>query len=182
MTTIIEEKKGEANDADSAKAFENIDDPHVDISMTPSEEKQHVEEEIIAQSMTLDVAYKSLETIRQVNLQVEFGRDLEETECVSCLREARDRPVIAKSRFRTWVSEKTASKAAACLPCGSHVCKNHRSSSFSKQNITVCLDCAHLFSLDYMMQNIVHADNDAADMRKKEMNNMLEVRRSAQEI
>jgi hypothetical protein len=181
MSTDNEEEKGEANDAESNKQVEDKGQSPNKNNQVESDTKQHDEGEMISQSMTLDVAYKSLETIRQVNLQVEFGRDLEEAECLSCLRQARDSPQIQKNRFQTWVSEKTASKAAACLTCGSHVCKNHGSSDFWKQNITVCLECAHLFSVDYMMKHIVHAENDSPESRKKKINNMLEVRRSTGE-
>jgi hypothetical protein len=181
MPTDNEEGKGEANDAESEEQVEDKSQNPNKNNQAESDTKRHGEVEIISQSMTLDVAYKSLEIIRQVNLQVEFGRDLEEAECVSCLRQARDRPQIQKNRFRTWVSEKTASKAAACLTCASHVCKNHASPDFWKQNMTVCLECAHLFSVDYMMKHIVHAENDSPESRKKKINNMLEVRRSTGE-
>jgi hypothetical protein len=146
--------------------------------------KNH-EEEMVADAMTLDVAYKSLETIRKVNLQVEFGREIEETECVLSIRQARDQPQLYKNiaagrlgRLRQMVTEKTASKALPCLTCGTPVCKNHRSADFSKQNITVCNDCAHLFSVEYLMKNIVHVQKDSPEIRKKKMNHMLEVRTS----
>lgn len=131
------------------------------------------------QSMTLDVAYKSLESIRQVNIQIEFERNVDEKECIPCLRQERDTPQIMTTgrfgRFRQIVSEKTASKALPCLTCGLPVCKSHRSSDFGKQNITVCNTCAHLFSTDYMMKNIVLAKDDSSDVQKRKMNEMLEV-------
>eukprot|EP00980_Cylindrotheca_fusiformis_P008435 scaffold1784_cov116-Cylindrotheca_fusiformis.AAC.15 len=172
-----DEEKTEAIGAESTKALveEKNDSPDGEVGEVNETKQQLVEEEIIAQSMSLDVAYTSLETIRQVNLQVEFGRSLEPSECIPCLREAKDKPQIQKNRFRTWVSERTASKAAACLTCGAHVCKSHRSPAFSKQNIPVCLECAHLFSIDYMMKHIIHAEDDSPDVRRKKMNNMLEV-------
>ena len=118
-------------------------------------------------SMSLDVAYKSLESVRKVNIQVEFGRNVDDSECISCLRQ----PQIVKGRFRQWVSDKTASKALACLTCGTPVCKDHRSADFGKQNITVCNTCSHLFSVDYMMKNIVLTKDDSREKK----NEMLEV-------
>ena len=132
-----------------------------------------------AQSMTLDVAYKSLESIRQVNIQIEFERNVDEKECIHCLRQERDAPQIMTTgrfgRLRQMVSEKTASKALPCLTCGTPVCKSHRSSDFGKQNITVCNTCAHLFSTDYMMKNIVLTKDGSPDAQKRRMNEMLEV-------
>ena len=134
-----------------------------------------------AEAMTLDVAYKSLETICKVNLQVEFGREIEETECVLSLRQARDQPEHCNSigltgRLRQMFNERTACKVLPCLTCGTPVCKVHRSADFSKQNIIVCNDCAHLFSAEYLMTNIIHSDNnDSLESHKKKMNHMLEV-------
>jgi len=151
-----------------------------------SKEQQIIQdEETRAQTMSLDVAYKSLEMIRKVNLQVEFGREIEDTECVLSLRQARDSPELmqgTKSRFRQWVSEKTVSKASPCLTCGTPVSKAFRSPEFARQNITVCVDCANLFSLDYLMKNVVHAKVDSTESRKKKMNHMLEVSRTTSTI
>lgn len=144
----------------------------------PSEEQKLQNEETQAQTMSLDVAYKSLEIIRKVNLQAEFGREIEDTECVLSLRQARDAPELVpgtKSRFRQWVSDKTALKASPCLTCGTPVCKAFRSPEFAKQNITVCVDCAKLFSVDHLTKSIVHTNEDSTEKRKKKINHVLEV-------
>ena len=145
------------------------------------EEQSQQDEETRAQTMTLDVAYKSLEMIRKVNLQVEFGREVGPTECVLSLRQARAVPEAAlgtKSRFRQWVSDKTVSKACPCLTCGTPVSRTFRSPEFARQNITVCVDCAKLFSVDYLMKSVVHAKEDS-EARKKRINHVLEVREGA---
>lgn len=130
-------------------------------------------------TMSLDVAYKSLEMIRRVNLQVEFGREIQDHECVMSLRQARDAPSLPnESRFRQFWKEKTTSKASPCLTCGTPVSKPFRSPEFARQNITVCVDCSNLFSLKYLMNNIVHGDDNSSDeSRKQKLNHMLEVRR-----
>ena len=45
-----------------------------------------ITKDMVSKAMTLDVAYQSLEMVRKVNLQVEFGREAEENHCVPCLR------------------------------------------------------------------------------------------------
>lgn len=136
------------------------------------------DEETRAKTMSLDVAYKSLEMIRKVNLQVEFGREIEDAECVFSLRQARDAPEVVpatKSRLRQWVSEKRVStKARPCLTCGTPVSKAFGSPEFGRQNITVCVDCANLFSVDYLMRSIVHGKEDSLETRKKKINHVLE--------
>ncbi|CAJ1954690.1 unnamed protein product [Cylindrotheca closterium] len=171
--TVVDEMKEEKhNEADEKQQQEAGE----------SEETQKVQnEEALAQTMSLDVAYKSLEMIRKVNLQVEFGREIEDTECVLSLRQAREAPELmpgTQSRFRRWVSEKSVPKASPCLTCGTPVSKAFRSPEFARQNIVVCVDCANLFSLDYLMKNIVHSEVDSIDStetRKRKMNHMLEV-------
>ncbi|KAL3935018.1 MAG: hypothetical protein SGBAC_009385 [Bacillariaceae sp.] len=145
-----------------------------------SKEEQSVQDaETQAETMSLDVAYKSLEMIRKVNLQVEFGREIEDTECVLSLRQARDAPEVlpgTKSRFRKWVSDKTVSnKASPCLTCGTSVSKAFRSTEFARQNITVCLDCANFFSIDHLMRNVVHTNEDSREVKKRKTNHMFEV-------
>ena len=63
----------------------------------------------------------------------------------------------------TWVSKKvTPTTTAACLTCGTPVCRIHRSSDFQKHQICVCDDCAQLFSTDYILRNIIDINSAAA--------------------
>lgn len=128
-------------------------------------------EEITAQAMTLDVAYKSLEMVRQVNQQLEFREsEFDKNECITCKREEQNSLQKSQRRFKQWISRKGTSP---CLTCGTPVCSSHRSSDFSKQNIIICLDCAHLFSTEYIIEQIMNNHDEA--IRKKLINGMLEV-------
>jgi len=123
-----------------------------------------------AQAMTLDVAYKSLEMIRQANQELEF-KESDDKECVSCKREAQNSERESHGRFKQWRSSRKV--AAPCLTCSTPICTSCRSSDFGNQNIVMCLDCAHLFSTEYMINRIVN--NDDKELRKKRINAMLEV-------
>lgn len=140
-----------------------------DDDKTPSEVKREVIKERVAQAMTLDVAYQSLEMIRKTNLLVEFGKEVEDDQCVTCLRAEHSSSVV-KSKFGKWMSKKAASP---CLTCGLHVCSSHRSTDFGKQNITICSDCAHLFSTNYLVHHVMQEDDPAE--KKSRLNSMLEV-------
>lgn len=181
-----EEKKDEeaddnVSDSGGGGAEEKVDDasvptvPHPspitnDDSKAPSEVQREVVKEMVAQAMTLDVAYQSLEMVRKVNLQVEFGKEVDDgNTCIPCLR-AEHSSNIVKSKFGKWMSKKAA---APCLTCGSPVCSLHRSSDFGKQNITICSECAHLFSVNHLVTNIMQEDDPVE--KKKRLNNMLEV-------
>jgi hypothetical protein len=136
---------------------------------TESEVHREVVKEMVAQAMTLDVAYQSLETVRKVNLQVEFGKEVDDSHCIPCLR-AEHSSNIVKSKFGKWMSKKAA---LPCLTCGTPVCNLHRSSEFGKQNITICSDCAHLFSVNYLVNNVMQ-EEDPVEKRNL-LNYMLEV-------
>jgi len=128
--------------------------------------------EIIAQAMTLDVAYKSLEKIRELNLQLEFGEpEMNKKECIRCKREPLTLNRGVQGRVQKLISSRRM--VHPCLACGTPVCSGHRSSNFGKQDITICLDCAHFFSIDYIMKFIVN-DLDE-EVRKGRINGMLEV-------
>jgi len=115
-----------------------------------------------AQAMTLDVAYKSLEMIRQANQDLEF-RESDEKECISCKRESQNSERESPGRFKQWRSSREV--AAPCLTCSTPICSSCRSSDFGNQNIVMCLDCAHLFSTEYIINRIVN--NDDKELRKK---------------
>lgn len=205
-----EKKDEELNEVDAKSLFGNRE-----------QQKQAEEEpEQIASAMTLEVAYQSLEMVRKLNLQLEFGIDVvDDSLCVTCLRtepKAVATPPVTSSsttstsRFGKWVTSSSesisnnlnqrkvaSSKASACFTCGTPVCKRHRSSEFGKQNIDLCLDCANLFSTNYLLNHVVDvgsrrnnkshsnssgddgqkqspADDDELDAKKR-VNNMLDV-------
>jgi hypothetical protein len=93
------------------------------------------EKELVAQAMTLNVAYESLELVRKLNLQAEFGESVDVTECTQCLEE--QGATTTTTRQRRAVPQWMARKRFPCLTCGSQVCHKHRSTSFNKQNIAV---------------------------------------------
>jgi hypothetical protein len=130
---------------------------------------QEVDEAMVAKAMTLDVAYQSLEMVRKVNVQVEFGKEVADDHCVPCLRAEHSSNVV-KTKFGKWISKKAAT---SCLTCGSPVCSHHRSSDFGKQNITICSDCAHLFSMNHLVHHVMQEEDPVE--QKKRLNNMLEV-------
>ena len=128
-----------------------------------------VSKDMVAKAMTLDVAYQSLEMVRKVNLHVEFGKEVEENHCVPCLRAEHSSNVVM-SKFGKWISKKASDP---CLTCGSPVCSYHRSSDFSKQNITVCSDCAQFYSSSHLVHYVMREAEPVE--KKKRINNMLEV-------
>jgi len=191
-STESDENTDEVRDEPSLEAFDERKEESAteeqrqqekeEVEVTEEEEQMRQEgEEVQAETtMSMDVAYKSLEMIRRVNLQVEFGKEVQDTECVLSLRQARDTPTPSlsnesQSRFRQFWKEKTTFKASPCLTCGTPVSKPFRSPEFGRQNITVCVDCANLFSLNYLMKSIVHGDDDSGNSRKQKLNHMLEV-------
>jgi hypothetical protein len=168
----IEEKKdGEMLEGEAVGSFGNRE--------LQQQKQAEGEAELIASAMTLEVAYQSLEMVRKLNLQVEFGKDVvDDSLCVTCLRtepklaDAPPATSTSASRFGKWMTSSsasisdtlsqrkvTAAAGIACFTCGSPVCKRHRSSDFGKQNIIVCSDCAHLFSTNYMIHHVVDVDH-----------------------
>lgn len=169
---VDEEKKDEGAEEGDDSSAPKVPAPipiTQDESKTASEVQREDVQEMVAQAMTLDVAYQSLETVRKVNLQVEFGKEVDVNHCVPCLR-AEHSSNIVKSKFGKWMSKKAASP---CLTCGSPVCKLHHSSDFGKQNITICSECAHLFSVNYLVKNIMQEEDPV--QKRDRLNSMLEV-------
>ena len=181
-STVNDEKKEGGGDASNVSASDDKEPGKTG----DKEEQEQNQEEVAAQTMTLDVAYQSLEMVRKVNLQVEFGEQVDDSRCVGCLRSERASPAnaannannrLANSKFGQWVKNRAkaanVSQPQACLTCGTPVCKAHRSSDFGKQNIAICLDCANLFSMKQITSHIVE-ESDAMQ-RKSKLNHMLEV-------
>jgi len=54
-----------------------------------------------------------------------------------------------------------------CLTCGHPVCKKHQSSTFSTSSIRICLPCAQLFELDFLVDVITTTASNTAECRKK---------------
>jgi hypothetical protein len=61
---------------------------------------------------------------------------------------------ILRRRFN---NASAAAAGAACLTCGSPVCRRHRSSEFAKQDIVICSHCAPLFSMNYLVHHVADA-------------------------
>ena len=168
---------GGVSEQPTAEAVSSVS-ASTNVGVCPLETKDHdalsyddpeITKDMVSKAMTLDVAYQSLEMVRKVNLQVEFGKEAEENHCVPCLRDEHSSNVV-KSKFGKWMSKKAA---APCLTCGSPVCSFHRSSDFSKQNITVCSDCSQFFSSNHLVHHVMRETEPVE--KKKRLNNMLEV-------
>ena len=116
----------------------------------PSEDRYH-------SFMSLEVAFQSLENARKMNLQVEFGREIGDEECVLCLR----RP-IHRSRFQRWRTKRKFMQN--CFLCGSSVCKAHRYYLSNRINASLainyssplCLDCWGLLSTEGALRGILN--------------------------
>jgi hypothetical protein len=167
-STGANEKDDEFNSTQDEAVLESSLTAH-ESETTLLEIHQEVDEEMVAKAMTLDVAYQSLEMVRKVNIQVEFGKEVADDHCVPCLRAEHSSNVV-KTKFGKWISKKAAT---SCLTCGSPVCSHHRSSDFGKQNITICSECAHLFSMNHLVHHVMQEEDPVE--QKKRLNNMLEV-------
>jgi hypothetical protein len=99
------------------------------ISFENTEHQQYAEDEaeLVASAMTLEVAYQSVEMVRKLNLQLEFGTNVvDDSVCVMCLRTepkvmvttpavtsststATTSASTSTSRFGSWVASSSAS-------------------------------------------------------------------------
>ena len=135
----------------------------------PSSDEPLQEESTDDSTMSLNVAYEALETVRTLNLQAEFGESVKLDDCLLCLR---DPPPPIRGFRGQRVKAFLNKKPTSCLTCGTHVCGTHRSAEFWKQSIVVCNDCAPLFSVPFMLEQVTLLDQS---IRKKNMNHILEV-------
>eukprot|EP00567_Pseudictyota_dubia_P018081 CAMPEP_0197438818 /NCGR_PEP_ID=MMETSP1175-20131217/5708_1 /TAXON_ID=1003142 /ORGANISM="Triceratium dubium, Strain CCMP147" /LENGTH=577 /DNA_ID=CAMNT_0042968619 /DNA_START=191 /DNA_END=1924 /DNA_ORIENTATION=+ len=99
--------------------------------------------------MALNVAYESLESMRKANLEVEFGAACDFDQCLHCLRTSGTRRAGLGNRLKKLASKRW--KSTPCLLCASPVCAQHSMESFRKENISICCDCAPLFSHDFIV-------------------------------
>ena len=200
---------------------------------TPNDENNNIDPTLQKQSMELNVALESLESMRRLNIALEFGGSLQvqHDRCTYCQREALEklktnppppppnppqssaptksgseginigRVKLHGSRMRRFgsnvgsffsqsspsnnidkmgdsnnstsincdegseVSNNNNNRASSstsrrnilkkthhpCLTCGHPTCSAHSSSNFSRNKIPMCIPCAYLFELDFLV-------------------------------
>jgi hypothetical protein len=101
-------------------------------------------------------AMEALEFMRRANLVVEFGPHVDLSACVHCLRQQRQQKQ-PQNQFQLPGFQR---KVRRCLICQSPVCHHHVDVDFwNEQNVLMCLDCAPLFDLDYLVECLYDNDN-----------------------
>lgn len=69
-------------------------------------------------------------------------------------------------------SDRKRPKAPPCLLCGTPVCKQHSSNNFSKEGLTVCIECQHLFGLQFVIDFLTEPLHEK---RKQSLNHLLDI-------
>ncbi|GAX17609.1 hypothetical protein FisN_18Lh264 [Fistulifera solaris] len=77
-------------------------------------------------------------------------------------------PRISKFIHSEWKRPKSPS----CLICGTPVCKQHASPDFSAEGVTVCLECQHLFGLQFVIDFLTEPHHD---QRKQSLDHLLDI-------
>jgi len=54
-----------------------------------------------------------------------------------------------------------------CLTCGHPTCSKHSSSGLSKQHIPICVPCAYLFELDFLVDVITNTASNTEECKRK---------------
>jgi len=100
-------------------------------------------------ALQLNVAYESLEKMRKLNLElqcVELGVPCDHNLCTICqLESARNNTKTKRFMGRNAAPK----KGTQCLICASPTCSPHSSTSFRKENITLCVECESLSCLTF---------------------------------
>ncbi len=131
-----------------------------------------------AKSMELNDAFLSLDKMRQANIEIEFGQKIDHKKCVQCIRAlpVNKRP-STPSPYR--LLKNPMKKRKPCLLCGNPTCHSHIEKSFAKSKVVVCIECAPLFSLDFIIECISHSNNmddpDAAAKQRHQIKHMIDV-------
>jgi len=79
--------------------------------------------------------------------------------------EKNERPMLKAARSfrldgsRIKKAKNRMAKTNPCLICGMTTCAKHSCETFRSEGSTVCIDCARLFSLEFMMDCVHHDDN-----------------------
>uniref|UniRef100_A0A6U6LAX8 PDZ domain-containing protein n=1 Tax=Odontella aurita TaxID=265563 RepID=A0A6U6LAX8_9STRA len=123
-------------------------------------------------SMALNVAYESLEVMRRANLEVEFGATCDFDWCTQCMRMSGTETMPNMRRRLKRLASKRR-KSTACLLCASPSCAQHSMDSFRKESITVCSDCAPLFSHDFIVDILDITVSE--DHRRQRIDHMVDV-------
>jgi hypothetical protein len=143
-------------------------------------------------TMELNVAYESLEKMRQLNLEVTcqeqgilFKGDSLSTTCTKCLLDTQPSDannvsaIFQNGRFpriRRLVDQQQRQQAVKsgtpCLICSAPACRSHASKTFGGEGITVCLECERLFSMDYVIDCLAAPDKET---RRTQIGQMIDL-------
>jgi hypothetical protein len=123
-------------------------------------------------TMALNVAYEALETMRKLNLELtcqEMDVAFDATKCTRCLlgrhqQHSSSSQQQSRSAAAAAAAAASAKKGTPCFICASPTCKTHSCATFRKEgNNTVCQDCKHLYSLDYVLAILTMATRSGAE-------------------
>jgi hypothetical protein len=65
---------------------------------------------------------------------------------------------IVLPRIQKLLDDREKGSTNPCLICGNPVCAKHRSATFKKEGITLCLGCERLFELDFLIECVSTRD------------------------
>ncbi len=140
-----------------------------------------------AKSMKLNDAFLSLDKMRMANLEIEFGHAIDHKKCVQCLRSLppHKRPLSITSRvtplkiLKAPITSISRKKRKPCLLCGNPTCPSHVDKSFAKSKVIICVRCAPLFSLDFIIECVSHkhdmSDPSRAQRQRQQIKHMIDV-------
>lgn len=118
--------------------------------------------QINAKTMALNEAYEAMEQMRQANLEIEFGRKVDPSFCVHSLRND-PKTLTKKSRITGKPIAKRTKRT--CLLCSTPTCTKYSSKSFKDtHNITICIQCAPLFTLDFVVDSVTVSEDEDPDV------------------
>ncbi|EEC48051.1 predicted protein [Phaeodactylum tricornutum CCAP 1055/1] len=134
-------------------------------------------------TMELNVAYESLEKMRQLNLEVTcqeqgilFKGDSLSTTCTNPAMQVTSpqySKTVAFQEFVGWSINSNAVKSGTpCLICSAPACRSHASKTFGGEGITVCLECERLFSMDYVIDCLAAPDKET---RRTQIGQMIDL-------
>ena len=128
-------------------------------------------------SMELNVAYEVLEKMRRLNLEVvcqELGIKCNYEKCTTCVLASAPDPVDdaaypVLSSFKRLVDRRTPRSGSPCFLCGAPACNQHSSKTFRQQKITICQECEHLFTMDFVVGFLSNAGD-----RRRHMDRLID--------
>lgn len=132
--------------------------------------------QITEKTMALNEAYEAMEQMRQANLEIEFGRSVDPSFCVHSLR---DKPETLTRKSRITGKPIARRTKKTCLLCGTPTCSKYASKIFADNyNIRICVLCAPLFTLDFVVDSATVSEDenpeDASKRQREKINHMVD--------